>query len=259
MFFDIETCPLPGDVIAARSKGFVAEPFVDKPFKPNANWKLETAAAKKYEYQLKAEERRQEHEEKQRKAEEEHWNGVSEKATLLAHHSYVCAICYWFDGAQVQLAHSEDREVDLLEQFWDRAYWVIRHGYNCIGFNISGFDLPFLVRRSLIQDVKIKINPFVNNRYLKDGFVDIADYWKGTDYRGYLSLDILAKSLGFEGKPEGVTGDMFHKLLKEDPEKAEEYALNEGRLMYEVACRFKEVGLLHFGRGQGDDDRWPRS
>ena len=83
-----------------------------------------------------------------------------------------------------------------------------------VGHNILGFDLPYLVRWSIQNGVKVPSEcvPF-NGRYPRcfqdTMIIDGAGEW---GYR--VSLDSLSKRLGFEGK--NGSGEFFYQLPREE-------------------------------------------
>lgn len=116
----------------------------------------------------------------------------------------------------------QDNEADLLRDFWERfshtpGKWV--------GFNILGFDMPFLAQRSWVNKVPV---PFIRkSRYWTDELLDLREVWQMGNRQSEGSLDSIAKAFGLPGK----TGDgkEFGKLWA-DPAtkaKAEEYLRND--------------------------------
>lgn len=179
IIFDIETGPLPEDRLRDVMPDFEAP----------ANWK---DPVKIEEYVR----------EKQRE-----W---ADKAALSAITGQVLAIglqvCdlgeYPKDYAQGEpelLAQGEGRrESQVLADFWNRlgrdsgAMWV--------GFNIFGFDLPFLMRRSWACGVTVPSGLRQQGRYWHPRFIDLRDVWQCGDRQAEGSLDKVARCLGIPGK-----------------------------------------------------------
>ena len=114
-----------------------------------------------------------------------------------------------------------ENEKEILEKFW-AAWRFVKAGKKAVGFSITNFDLPFLVARSLLNNVIIspfvlkevidlrdKINAYRHGKtrgklkeYAKllglpvldvDGS-DVAGLWKGKQYsriKDYLENDLL--------------------------------------------------------------------
>lgn len=72
------------------------------------------------------------------------------------------------------------------------------------GFNVIGFDLPFLWRRSVIHGVQPPMWWPRNPKPWSDAVADTMLMWAGD--RDRISLDRLCRVLGLEGKGDGPTG-----------------------------------------------------
>lgn len=73
-----------------------------------------------------------------------------------------------------------------------------------IGHNISGFDLPFLWRRSVVHGLRPPFWWPKNPKPWSDAIFDTMVEWAGTKDR--ISLDSLCRALGLDGKGDGPTG-----------------------------------------------------
>jgi len=62
------------------------------------------------------------------------------------------------DLEPIVIDYNDYSEKQLLEQFW--LYYEACNGYSC-GYNIIGFDLPYIMRRSFDLGVKASIIPFM--------------------------------------------------------------------------------------------------
>jgi DNA polymerase elongation subunit (family B) len=95
-----------------------------------------------------------------------------------------------------------------------------------LGWNLLGFDLPFLIRRCWINGIDVPstvFNPL--SRYpIPDRFVDMMDKFKAGNFKAsYTSLDSALRIVG-KSKPDG---SQFGKLWKEDRQKALDYNREE--------------------------------
>jgi uncharacterized protein YprB with RNaseH-like and TPR domain len=63
----------------------------------------------------------------------------------------VLCISYKSIGNETITIYSED-EKEILEQFW----YSFNEDLEIIGFNSDSFDLPFIIKRSLINNIKVK-------------------------------------------------------------------------------------------------------
>lgn len=176
-------------------------------------------------------------------AEAKHWAGVVDRAALCPTTGCVMAIGYLSDAGEVIHHEAEYSEATMLEQFWVRYLNCRAKGRRLIGFNSHGFDLPFIARRSWMLGVAVPQEAQQANGYLDPTFFDLVTRFQFGNRRDYISLDKLCRAMGLHGKPEGVTGAMFHAMYR-DPEQraaALAYLSNDLRMTWELAER---MGVL---------------
>lgn len=232
--FDVETGPRPWDEI----EKFYEPPEKLPPFNESmvayGNTKDEAKrAAKRAEvfaiYQAKlANEGRDR---------EQHWKEFVEKAALSPKTGRILAIGLQSVGEEPKrvLLHvdkcgdefGKDGEEELLSWFWLYIRQIHANNGRAIGFNIQGFDLPFLIRRSWLLDVEVP-DFVIKGRYFSSIFEDLMVVWACCG-REFVSLDDVAKYFGIGGKPDGVNGGMFAELYwnKETRQKALDYLGND--------------------------------
>ncbi len=107
-------------------------------------------------------------------------------------------------------------EAEMLEQFWRGALQYT----NFVTFNGRSFDVPFLMIRSAVHQVRPTKN-LLSNRYLglqRDGakHIDLMDqlsFYGAAFRRG--SLHLYCRAFGIKSpKADGVTGDEVSTLFK---------------------------------------------
>lgn len=252
--WDIETGPLPDELLRK----------VVDPFDPNVNCphpgkfdpssvKLgrlgEEKAAEKIEQARQAHaDAVKEHSKNVESACENYWQDILKKAALSATTGYVCAVgvSEYKTGSKLIVWEPEDPygfEPQLLEQVWDE--WLDPRTQPDLksGHNIYNFDLPFFVRRSIIRNVPVPASVLENGRYWHKSYLDTMSCWQ-LGSRDYIKLDTLAKVLGVGGKPDGITGADFHRLMTGTPEElklAEMYLGND--LDMQMGVTLKILGL----------------
>ncbi len=88
-------------------------------------------------------------------------------------------------------------ERELLRQFWARIAQGRPTLY--ITHNGLGFDLPFIKKRSIIQQVKptVEINLA---KFRTEPVYDTMAIWSNWDMRGWVKLDVLARALQVDTK-----------------------------------------------------------
>jgi hypothetical protein len=155
----------------------------------------------------------------------------------------VAAIGYYDPSGERHIISYDPDERAMLRQFWDCFRLVNAAGFKLIGFNIHGFDLPFLVRRSWGLGLAPPKNIMtLGGRYWCDTFVDLMAAWKCGLYRDFISLDALSRFLCV-GEKNG-NGALFYRLWEVDREAAIEYLMNDCTLAYRCAERMGYVSPL---------------
>lgn len=126
-------------------------------------------------------------------------------------------------------------EAEILGRFWNSVAEAIGQGMLVVGFNSHGFDLPFLVKRSLRHKVPTLLPPLTGRYPFRPPFLDLAEYWQMGRKEEYTSLDAVARFLGV-GEKIGE-GKECAGLLMADPDKAVAYLHNDMKLTAGVARR----------------------
>jgi len=243
IYFDFESGPLPEELLSrvrppfdpASMKGFSA---IGKPFNPLAvktgnikdPVKIEqkiTAARDNYAVEQK------ELIEQAAKAETDYVAKFAERAALDACRGQLLAIGYLSDKQRI-----DDRdEQTMLCQFWHTFNGAAGEARKMIGFNIFGFDLPFIIRRSWVYGLHVPAGVINKNRYWHDSFVDLAEVYRLGCHGEFKSLGEMSVAMGIGEKLDGVSGADFHKLWAEDRPKAMEYLGRDLELTKKLAER----------------------
>lgn len=124
----------------------------------------------------------------------------------------------------------EDNEKGCIEHTW--GIWL--RGDHFVGWNLKGFDLPFLVRRSWALGVKVPPD-LMEGRWWSQRVIDLMELWSLTNRDQRESLDTVAKALGV-GAKNGHGAD-FARLWAEDRDKARAYLLNDLSITAKIAQR----------------------
>jgi hypothetical protein len=129
-------------------------------------------------------------------------------------------------------------EAKLLEAFWSRIRGEYARLHTLVGFNITQFDLPFLIRRSWKHGVRVPFG-LRRGRYWGDCIIDLRDWWQLGDRQARGSLDSIANHLGV-GRKTGNGAD-FAELLFNDPVAAAAYLTKDLELTRAVALRLRAM------------------
>lgn len=89
-----------------------------------------------------------------------------------------------------------------------------------VGHNIRGFDVPYLIRWSMLNEVKVPVHlsHLANKKFgkLPTIWVDTMDMFGAGEWGFRVSLDNLSKWTGHEGK--NGNGKFFYQLSREEQE-----------------------------------------
>ena len=149
--------------------------------------------------------------------------------------------------ARSAVAWYGSNERELLRQFWarlaqDRPTLYITH-------NGLGFDLPFIKKRSIINQVKpsLEINLA---KFRTEPVYDTMAIWSNWDTRGWVKLDVLARALQVDTK-SGSGGQVAEMWEKRQGRELAQYCLQDTYVTYACYSRMnfrqplsKEVVLL---------------
>lgn len=114
-----------------------------------------------------------------------------------------------------------------------RGFWKLLKAFSVrrdiiVGHNIYGFDLPFLIKRSLIHRIKPTVQfPFY--RYKNEPIYDTMMSWSGWNFSQFVSLDLLAQVLKVGiNKTEGMDGGcVYDRFCQGCHQEIAEYCLRD--------------------------------
>jgi len=135
--------------------------------------------------------------------------------------------------AQEAGAIVSDDEIKLLNDFWS----ILRRENikSFVAHNGLSFDLPYIWKRSVINQVKPSIQLDLR-RYRNDFVFDTMCVWGNWEIRGNVSLNALAGGLGFGAK--NGSGDQVLELWRQGRQKEiADYCLHDCWLTYQCYGR----------------------
>jgi len=124
----------------------------------------------------------------------------------------ICCIGIIKEGPQgiVQKEVFRGSEREILTKFWKAAADVDQF----VGHNIWQFDLPFIYKRSIINEVKPRSD--INfARYRNIPIYDTQQEWELWGFQKAQKLDTLAKVLGLATSKDEMDGSMVWKYYQE--------------------------------------------
>lgn len=155
-------------------------------------------------------------------------------------HGHICCIGFAIDDGKPQYyeARTLADERTLLENFFSNmpAMGLARF----IGHNVSGFDLRFILCRSIVLGVKI---PSIFPRDIKPWSQEIFDTmiaWAGA--RGTIGQDRLCEALGLPGKGDFDGSMVAEAWANGEYAKIASYCLQDVETVRAIHRRFEAVG-----------------
>lgn len=145
-------------------------------------------------------------------------------AALSAMTGKILVIAYAVDDGEVQVIEGDERKI--IETFLIVANSAIGNGNRLFGYNILGFDLPFIGQRAAILGIQVPLAfyTFWKGRFQwSERFVDLMELVKfgHRDFKGY-SLKNVARVMGLDVQKTG-DGSAFSGLYRDDHDKAMDY------------------------------------
>lgn len=142
-----------------------------------------------------------------------------------------------------------DDEVAVLTAFRELAEKIYRHNTNFqfAGHNIREFDIPYLCRRMLINNIQLPSFMQLHGAKPWDvKMVDTLQWWKFGDYKNYTSLHLLATVLGVPTSKTDIDGSQVQHVYYEahDLKRIVEYCQRDVAVVANIVLRFKNLKLL---------------
>lgn len=98
------------------------------------------------------------------------------------------------------------------------------------GHNIKEFDLPFLCRRMVVNQIALPpLLQLSNKKPWEILHLDTLELWKFGDFKNYTSLALLAEVLGIPSPKSDIDGSMVGKVFWEEknPERIAQYCMQD--------------------------------
>jgi len=178
-----------------------------------------------------------------------HWEEGVAKAALSPITGRVVAVGYYNPTKDVIGIDGVDEgelpldEASILAKFWQTYEACKAKGVIIAGWNFTGFDVPFIVKRSWLHGIDTPSDLFDRSgRYLSPTFLDLMARFGVGKWGDNCRLDVAARFFGV-GEKNG-DGKEFAKLWLaggEDRERAREYLANDLRMTAAVARRMGMV------------------
>ena len=148
-----------------------------------------------------------------------------EKAALSPLTGLVNAIGIKVDGEHVLIEPHTMSEGAMLETMWKTITEADAYTRPVVGWNLLGFDLDFLIKRSWANRVRVPFSTlqwYKGRSYLNPQFIDLMRFFCISPDERYMKLDVACQLIGIEGKVD-LDGELFYEAYKKNPAKALSY------------------------------------
>lgn len=143
-----------------------------------------------------------------------------------------------------------DDEKKLLEEFAGllNSKFDKPDKYRICGHNIREFDIPFLSRRMVINEIKLPelFNIAGKKPWEVQHITDTMEMWKFGDYKNYTSLALLATILGIKSPKDDIDGSMVGQVYWEtgDLERIVRYCEKDVKTVAQIYLRMNYLPML---------------
>lgn len=107
----------------------------------------------------------------------------------------------------------------LLEEFAKRCSTFFKqHERIFCGHNIREFDIPYICRRTLIQNLSLTqpLRDLQRKKPWENTMLDTMQYWKFGEYKNFVSVELLATILGIPTPKDDIFGGDVARVYWED-------------------------------------------
>ena len=163
-----------------------------------------------------------------------------EKTSFDPAYGHICSIAWAKNNGDIvtQCIFDLKDEADLIASFF--ASLDPYHSETLVGHYITGFDIPFILKRAVILGVKI---PYAIPRDVKPWDKKVHDtmhMWAGA--KGSISQDKLARILGIDGKGDFDGSMVADAWARGEYQRIAEYNADDVRTVREIHRKFMKAG-----------------
>ena len=179
----------------------------------------------------------------------------NKKAAILAEFGkIICISAGYFkkENGQYQLrikSFSGDNEKMILESFIESLdqWYNIKKNISFCGHNVKEFDLPYICRRLLVN--QLNIPNYLNFQSMKPwetNIVDTMQFWKFGDYKNYISLNLLAACLVIDSPKTDMDGSKVGEVYwkEKNIQKIVDYCQKDVITVGQIILKMKGLSIL---------------
>lgn len=138
-------------------------------------------------------------------------------------------------------------EKKLLKEFTETLQNFSKNNFALCGHNIKEFDVPWLCRRLLINNMPLPpVLDIYGKKPWETNFLDTLELWKFGDFKHYTSLHLLATILNIPTPKDDIDGSMVGKIYWEnsDLDRIAKYCSKDVLTVAQIILRMKDEPLL---------------
>jgi DNA polymerase elongation subunit (family B) len=177
------------------------------------------------------------------------------RAAIMAEFAKVVCISFGYfkkveKGFQLRIKSlSGENEAQLLSDFVATVKKLHSNNQRWVfcGHNIKEFDVPFLCRRMLINNIPIPVPlDFQNMKPWETPVLDTLHLWRFGDYKHYTSLKLLAAVLGVPSPKDDIDGSQVGNVYwkERDLNRISIYCEKDVATVANIILRFKGLPVL---------------
>lgn len=117
-------------------------------------------------------------------------------------------------------------------------------GFSLSGYNIKKFDIPFLWKRMLINNITPpKIINVWDKKPWELKFLDIAEMWNGGTWNSFTSMDTVGALFNVDSSKADLKGDLVHEAYwnKKEIERIKDYCEQDVIATMSIANNFLNI------------------
>jgi hypothetical protein len=143
-----------------------------------------------------------------------------------------------------------DNEKEILQSFLQitNSFNKINSRFQFAGHNIREFDIPFICRRLLINNIALPSYLQIHGaKPWEIEMIDTLQWWRFGDYKNYISLNLLANVLNVPTSKGDMDGSKVREVYYDERnlERISTYCQKDVIVVANVLLRFKNMPLLN--------------
>jgi 3'-5' exonuclease len=180
----------------------------------------------------------------------------SERAGIMAEFGKIICIstAYFFTDVDKKIklkqkTISNKNEVHLLNDFvlLCDSFLKSKKAVVFTGHNIKEFDIPYICRRLIINNIKLPKYLQLNNmKPWETNMVDTLHWWRFGDYKNYTSLQLIAAALQIPSSKSDIDGSMVRNVFYNDDglERIAKYCALDVQVVAQIVLKYIGRDLL---------------